>query len=66
VWEALSYLVDLSRPWLVGGDFNMVLYLTDQLGGLSGAKAAAWALFPMMSLSLFEYFPAAEGAIQYT
>jgi hypothetical protein len=43
LWEALSHLVDPSRPWLVGGDFNMVLYSTDQLEGLpadlSGAEA---------------------------
>lgn len=46
LWEYLSIVIDADRPWLVGGDFNMVLTSADQLGGaptnLTGTDNCAW------------------------
>jgi hypothetical protein len=59
LWWSLSHMVDPNRTWLVGGDFNMSLYLTDQQGGqpstLAGSEAATWREFST-SLGLTEYF----------
>jgi hypothetical protein len=69
LWESLTNLVDPNRPWLVGGDFNMSLSASDQLGGLPtnlvGAEHDAWSLLSAV-LGLSEYLPAPNASIRYT
>jgi hypothetical protein len=69
LWESLANLVDPSRPWLVGGDFNMSLLGSDQLGGLPsdlvGVELDAWSMLSTL-LGLTEYLLAPNASIRYT
>jgi exonuclease III len=69
LWEYLANSLDLARPWILGGDFNMVLSGADQIGGfardLAGLEAVAW-LTLSFSLGLTECLPGHSAVLHYT
>jgi hypothetical protein len=69
LWDSLAQMLDPSRPWLVGGDFNMVTASINQQGGspadLVRSEASAWSHLSS-TLGLVEYLPLPNQAIQFT
>jgi exonuclease III len=69
LWETLCNTINPSRPWLVGGDFNMVSAPSDHSGGaqrlLAGREAFTWEAF-QASLGLVDCRPAPLPAVQYS
>jgi hypothetical protein len=70
LWESLANLMDPSRAWLVGGNFNMSLCASDQLGGvptdLASLEQDACRASLSVVLGLVEYLPAPNAPIRYT
>lgn len=69
LWEYLLVNVDTTRPWLVGGDFNMTILASNQIGGiavdLGGAEYAVWMVFAN-SINLIDAFLGDGSVLAYT
>lgn len=68
LWEHLASTTDNSWPWLVGGDFNMTLYASDQMGGiagdLAGSEYVAWTEFAN-SVNLVDTFNGTQSQLAF-
>ncbi|KAL3689494.1 hypothetical protein R1sor_015803 [Riccia sorocarpa] len=69
LWTALEASLDLSRNWILVGDFNMITQQEDQIGGTPelaiGTKKSQWENL-LHTLDLRDTFKATDGALRFT
>lgn len=68
LWEYFATTMDTTRPWLVGGDFNMTVNASNQRGlawELAGAEYVAWTDFVYI-INLIDAYTRSGNLVSYT